>query len=246
MTILTALLLATMVPEPTAVDPIPATAESQVASPALQLSRIVHSETNVIGDADDDRRAVEMMQELFDSDPDMADMERDYPGIVQQFAEAMLPIINESSRERLPDLQARHAALYAETFTDAELAVLIAFYSSATGRKLISHALDSMNFEATMAEMKQSGDFQYSAESTVKDSHAAAAKAIGAMNAEDQAVLAELGRSGLLPKLQAMALQTHQITIDWNDEYASGEEVALDEVLEAILDKRMESSDEQD
>jgi hypothetical protein len=243
-TILIPLLLAVIAPVAPAADYSGVTVEPQPVSPALQLSRILNSEINIIGDADDDQQAVEMMQELFDSDPEMVEMERDYPGIVKQFAEAMLPIINKSSLERLPQLQASQAALYQDTFTDPELAALIEFYSSPTGRKLVAQTLDTIAFDTTMTEMKQSPDFEYSAASTVADTRAAGAKIATGMDRQDQLTLAEFGRSGLIPKLQAMALKTHQIVIDWNNEYAPGEEAALDAAIETILDKRMESMDE--
>ncbi|ATW03220.1 DUF2059 domain-containing protein [Sphingorhabdus sp. YGSMI21] len=244
MTIFLSLLLAVGGPVVPASDQSAATVAPQPVSPALQLSRILHSEANVIGTADDDQQAVELMQELLDGDPEMVELEQEFPGIVAQFAEAMIPIVNGSSLERLPQLQARQAALYSKTFTDAELAVLIEFYSSPTGRKIVAQTQDAIDYEATMADMKQSPDYEFSAESTLADVRTAGAKISGQMDSQDLLVLAQLGRSGLVPKLRDMALESHQITNEWTSEYSPGEEAALEAVIGTIFEKRMESIDE--
>jgi hypothetical protein len=59
-----------------------------------------------------------------------------------------------------------------------------------------------------------------------------------AMNAEDERVLTEFGRSGLIPRLHKLGPVTQQIILDWQNEYAPGEEEMIEKVIEDIFAKR--------
>jgi hypothetical protein len=93
-------------------------------SPALELARVLNSEENIIGDEKLDAQATKFLMELFGSKDDLAETEKQYPGIGQELARETFPIINRFMRQRLPDLQQRQAEIYSKHFSDSELVTL--------------------------------------------------------------------------------------------------------------------------
>ena len=215
-----------------------APAVSFTLSPALELARVLNSDENIIGDEKSDAQATKFLMELFGSKDDLAETEKQYPGIGQELARATFPIIKRFLRQRLPDLQQRQAEIYSKHFSDSELVTLVTFYKSPTGQKLMRSLAANAEPIAMLEEAKKSDDMTISAESVLADQRRAVPKFLEAMNAEDERVLAEFGRSGLIPRLQKLGPVTQQIMLDWQNEYAPGEEEMIEKVIEDIFAKR--------
>lgn len=211
--------------------------DALIAQRALALARILNRESLILGDARSDAQVLALIEQMFSANADLAALEKEHPGVSREMTVALLPIINRSTRERLPQLWERQAALYARTFTAVELDTLIAFYSSPTGQKLIRVMQENMQTEHSLAELKKDGEFNLSANSVLADVHATGSKIVGQMDDADKAALGALMASGLLTKLKALALPTQQIALDWYDESAPGEDEETERVLAAIIDK---------
>lgn len=220
-----------------------AQSDPRVAERAHALARLLNSDANIIGDDASDQKALAMVPELFGANPELAALEKEHPGIALEIAKAMLPIINRSARERLPQLWDRQAALYSRHFSAAELDKLIAFYSSPTGIKLIRVMFEKLQPRRMLEEAKKSEDFTFSGSAAVADIRAAAPGVAEAMNAEDQRVLLALMATGLLPKLQKLGPETQQITITWMNESAPWEDAEAEKAVVKIIDSRMEASE---
>lgn len=227
-------------PAPAAPAHLPAAGQTdpRVTERATELARLLNSEEIIIGDAASDAKAVELMNQLVAGNADMVDLEKQYPGIAREMAQAMLPIVNRSARERLPQLWERQAALYAKHFNDDELVTLIAFYSSPTGTKLIRVMMASIKPDNMMAEAAASKDLKISSTSVMKDIRATAPQLVDAMDAEDQRALAGLMRSGLVPRLKQLGPQTQELALAWYDESAPWEEAEIDKAMLAVVEAR--------
>ncbi len=206
---------------------------------AMLLAKTLNSEDIIIGDATSDEKATEFMLQLFGSQEELQEVEREHPGIGKELAAAALPIINRYMLQRLPQLQQRQADLYAANFDAPQLSILVDFYTSATGQKMIKSMTSRVKPVAMMAEATMSDDFKISANSVLKDIRATVPGILSDMNETDQNALAKLMQSELLPKLQALAPQTQAIALDWMQEYAEGEEQEIDKVIEAIIENRV-------
>jgi hypothetical protein len=141
-------------------------------------------------------------------------------------------------RQRLPDLQQRQAEIYSKHYSVSEIVTLVTFYKSPTGQKLMRSLAANVEPIAMLEEAKKSDDMTISAEAVLADQRRAVPKMLEAMNAEDERVLTEFGRSGLIPRLHKLGPVTQQIILDWQNEYAPGEEEMIEKVIEDIFAKR--------
>lgn len=221
------------VPEQTAAAPAPT--DPAVTERAIKLATMLNSEAIIVGNAKSDEEALPLVTQLWGSKEDLAALEKESPGISVALAREVMPIINRSARERLPELHRRQAALYAANFTAAELDTLIAFYASPTGTKLIATMLASIKPKAVIAEASKSEDFRFGSESVLKDIRSTAPAITRVMDETDKAALTRLITSGLAPRLKALAPQTQTIALEWYNEEAPWEAAEIEKAMERVL-----------
>jgi hypothetical protein len=209
---------------------------------SVALAGVLNSDAIIVGDDKSDAKAEALMLELMASDPDLAELESDYPGVGKEIAQAMLPIINKHMRQRLPELHARQSALYHANFSEGEIDALIKFYSSSTGQKLIAGMMENIKPDAMINEAKASEDFRFSANSALKDIRNTVPSIMSSMNDADNKALQALMETGLLPRMQKIAPKTQQIALDWMNESAPGEDEELEEAAVTTITRRMEQA----
>lgn len=209
---------------------------------SMLLAGILNSEAIIIGDDNSGVKTEALMRELMASDPDITELEVEYPGVGMEMAKATLPIINKYLRQRLPDLHARQSALYRANFSEAELNTLIAFYSSVTGQKMIAVMLEQLKPDAMMEEAKASEDFRISADSALKDISKTVPSIVNALDATDTKALDALMQTGLLSGLEKIGPQTQQIALDWLNESAPGEDKEIEDAAVTTITRRMEQA----
>lgn len=210
---------------------------------ADRLAVILNSEKAIIGDSGDDAKASQFALDIFGSHAEMAELEASAPGVTAEMIDELMPIINHSLRVRLPELQRRQSALYAEAFDEADLAFLIRFYESSTGRRLIALTMDNLQTQNMAESAKQSEDLTIASEAVVADLQSTARAIAPQFDESDKPLLLELGRSSVAPKLQAIAERTQQIVLDWQDEYLPGEEKQIMALMESIVARRLEATE---
>lgn len=210
---------------------------------ADRLAVILNSEKVIIGDSGDDAKAGQFALDLFGSHAEMAELEASAPGVTAQLIEELMPIINHSMRIRLPELQRRQSALYAETFDEADLTLLLRFFESSTGRKLIALTMDNLQTQNMARSARQSDDLTITSDAIIADLQSTARAITPQFDASDRAALLELNRSNAAPKMQAMAKRTQQIVLDWQDEYLPGEEKQIMALMEDIVARRLEAAE---
>lgn len=213
--------------------------DSRVAEKAAVLARILNSEAIIIGDAASDAKVFELIPQLLQATPELAELEKKYPGITQDIARAMLPITNRSARERLPQLWERQAALYAASFTLAELDRLIEFYSSTTGVKMIRIMLATNKSKHMVAEAVKSPELKFGASSVLADIRETVPDMLKQLDRQDQAAILALTKTGVMAKLQALAPRTQQIAIDWFAESAPWEDAEIESAMTRIVERRV-------
>lgn len=219
-------------------------AASPLHAKSLALARITASDANVIGQNSD--KMVAELTNLLMLDEDIAGLETNSPGSVDEMVRAILPIMNAGMRQRLPELQASYAALYRRDFTAEEIDFLIGFYAGPTGQKLIRGMLDNMQLDAIGQQLLASGfaEGSITAEAVMKDMKAAIPAAMQNMTASDHDALKTLSANPVFPKLMKLGTEVQQIHLDWSEIYAPGEEDAIDAALEEIVERRIGELDD--
>lgn len=204
---------------------------------ALELAAILNSEAMIVGGEKSDQQAKALMLELFATQTYFQTLESVQPGITGEIADAMMPIINNSLRVRLPELHRRQAELYKRQFSTSELVTLAKFYTSPTGQKLLEGVAENMRTDAMAAEAKKSDDFTITSKSVIADLRAAVPEALKTMTPGDEQVLIAFANSGLLPRIQKISSKSQTLTLDWTNESLPGEEEELDAATNAVLAK---------
>ncbi len=229
--------LTLLIAAPSSAQPSAATAaaDSAHAERALKLAQILNSEANIIGDEKSDEQAIAIMSQFVASSAELSALEKETPGFMLALGREILPIANRSMRERLPGLHRRQAALYGATFSLAELDVLIEFYGSPTGAKLITVLMAKVKPTAMIAEASKSEDFTFGEQAALKDIRSTVPDIMRSMTKDDNAALVRFAQSGLAPKIRAMAAQTQKIAIDWMNEEAPWEAKATDEAVALVM-----------
>src|SRR3546814_15833094 len=92
----------------------------------------------------------ETMPSVVAANPDLAEREVEYPGIIKRLIEAMRPEIERQVIDGLPVLWDRMAAVYAGALTDPEMREMLAFYRSPTGQWLIESIGEGADFSKLM------------------------------------------------------------------------------------------------
>lgn len=202
---------------------------------ALALARVLNSEATIIGDEQSDAAAIAMVPKLAEANTQLAALEGEHPGLLLALAKEMMPIVNRSARERLPELHRRQARLFAESFTASELQSLLDFYASPTGQKMITLMMANLRPDAMLAEAAKSPDMKVGAESALKDIQATVPSIVAKLDASDEPALRKLMASGLLPRLKELAPRTQTIGLNWMNETTPQEETETNRVMEAVL-----------
>lgn len=214
--------------------PAASTVSPAVSERAFKLAELLNSDAIIIGNTSD-AEALDMLRQLWGSREELVEMEKSTPGITLAFARELLPIVDRSSRERLPELHRRQAALYATNFTAAELDTLIAFYSSPTGTKLIAAMQAAIKPKAIIAEASKSEDFKFGAQSVLTDIRATVPDIMKTMDASDKAALTQFAQSGVAPKMRALSPKTQQLAIDWMNEETPWEGAEMEKAIERVV-----------
>jgi hypothetical protein len=163
---LTPALIASLIAGSALTLPAPASAQAATAAKAvdpvrlalgLELAKVLNPEKPTMRLLDEmfEKQAPEAML----ADPNIREMEEQYPGILRAMIEAMRPIIERRMRDELPELWTQVGTFFAGELSEADLRAGIAFYGSPTGQRIIALMVDSADLGPMMTDMLESGNF---------------------------------------------------------------------------------------
>ncbi|QIG78778.1 DUF2059 domain-containing protein [Stakelama tenebrarum] len=184
---------------------------------AYKLAQTVRTEAHVHAE----------IARLYDSDPGkallqepaIAELERQYPGIADVMMNSIRSYSTRDALERLPDLWERFADIYADGLTDAELAVVQAFYESPAGQRFLDATIAGLDPRPMMAEMIQRSERAAEASDISRMTTRAGVSAVGQLSSEDQAALMAFAKTGAFRKMSLLAPRIQQASADWaNDQ----------------------------
>jgi hypothetical protein len=122
----------------------------QTAS-GMAVARLVASEASQIAAVEG--MLVSFLGELVKTSPEIAVLVESYPGIDTVWTDTMRPILQDEIRTNLPDYQAKLAALFDAEMTVPQLAEMVKFYSSPTGKMVISRVTQNNPSKAVAKEV---------------------------------------------------------------------------------------------
>jgi hypothetical protein len=212
----------------------PALAQTQAApSPARlalgrQLAQVLNSEAMI-------ERQVATFADMFvamlSSDPDVAALEKEYPGAIQVMTKAALPVVTAATRKSMPQLWDRLAALYAANLDEAELREAIAFYSGPIGMRVIAAINAHADLTPMMRDAVASENGTVSSGAMRETLGKTVAIAVKALAPADRNALAQFNFTPAGSRLNGLKPQVVQIATEWTN----APDPELDAQVEAVV-----------
>ncbi len=243
---ITALLMALAMPQAAPAGSVAAApaAESPAAAArrvkAHRLAQLLSSEAMVV-DAGDDSY-IKMTSDVMLAQPDVPELERKYPGVVDAMVRASLPIAKRQMHNRLPLLWDRLSDLYLANFTTPELDQAIAFYGSPTGQKMIAQMVARMKPNAIAADLKKDPEAGVSVDSFRKDMKATVPGVVGSLTPKEQAALLAFSRTSVFPKIARIGPRSQELVVAWSQEATPEETKDLVDSMKAAMLARIDAT----
>jgi hypothetical protein len=216
---------------PAAAAPAP---DSERLARGLRLAQIVQPRELAVEQSMRtlDKQAVEGLL----ADPDLKQMEAEYPGIVPAMWQATRPIIAEALADTLPDLWNGLARVYAKHLTSAQIDETARFFQSPTGRKFVVEMNRNVDSKPMIRDAVRQGQGRIGEKSYVDTVSGAATAAASAMS---PAELAEFGRFFESPTgkvLLGVGPDVTKVILEWSNR----EDPKVDARVEAAMIKVIE------
>ena len=204
---------------------------------ALELAQLLASEDSVVRQNDD--QYVKVTSGVLLAQRNMPELEVKYPGVIDAMARASLPVVEAQLQRRLPLLWDRLSDLYLANFTVSELDQAANFYSSPTGRKVITGLRTQMKADAVGAELRKDPRAAVSVGAVRRDVQATVPGILKTLTPKEQAALLAFSRTSTFSKIQSIGPQTQQLQITWTRETTPEETKEISDSMLAVLRARI-------
>lgn len=125
---------------------------------------------------------------LIKENAQVARMERDYPGSVDQLLRAITPVLERHSNRVTGEFRQSMVAMLKQRMTQAEALDAAAFYSSPLGRRVIGAVQENYSVAAMGSELAASnGEGDITTDAILRDRNRTVAAAISALTAQEEA-----------------------------------------------------------
>lgn len=174
----------------------------------------------------------------FAADPNLAAAESASPGLIDEIAESLRPVIKQQNQRVSALYRPEMIAAIARYLTPAEASSVAAFYRSDIGKRLMSNVVANYDFDSTLATMM--ADKPVTADQVRSDINSAVNQGVAQMDQKD---LLEMGRQAManpaLMKLQRVnpAIQLVRVKME-NEPLTAEENEQILKVIEAIFARR--------
>lgn len=181
----------------------------------------------------------------FRANPDVAPIEKEYPGAVDYLIAALVPGLEQMVMAKAPELWSELGAIYAGAMTETELDATITFYRSPTGTKLIDALVENMDYSPVLEDVaKNDYEGKITAESFEKMVTKTASVAVPkAMSARDRIALMAFSRTPAFAKLTGLRTRTAQAVAEFSNRPDPAYEKRVETISVAALEEFMSAKD---
>jgi hypothetical protein len=198
--------LASQVPAAAARDQSPA---HQAA--AIELAEVLAPDNSV--EEQVDSMLKQLFDQLFASDPDFIELEKDYPGLRVAISERARPVLIKSALRIMPLYRAELAKLYGDNLTTAEMREATAFFRSPEMLALTTSVRRNIKFRRTTASAI--GDRNISEADVKGDIRSSATEIMAELNPQQRARISAFMSSPLGRKVTALNPQKLALNTKW-------------------------------
>jgi len=157
-----------------------------------------------------DKMLSESVPQVFAKDPQMAAIEKAYPGAAAALIAALAPVIREVTIAALPGMWRELAPIYAARLSATEIEQLLVFYRSRTGIRLIDAMGRGADYSTALSRVVASGTSDISPADLRSGAAPGIAEVVRSASAEDGAAMVALTRTSAGAKLPAITQAVHE------------------------------------
>jgi len=181
-----------------------------------KLAEVLNSEALTLAQAD--KMLDQTVPGLAASNPEMAFMEREHPGVLKAVADAMRPIIVEGTRKKLPELWKRLGAIFAGGMTADELHAALVFYQSPLGARIIKVMGEDSDFSQMLSERLRNDQSDITEQGLRTGLMKGAAGVINRLPQADILAIARFMRTPAGGKIRELTPQIQAAAVAWGNE----------------------------
>ena len=178
---------------------------------------------------------------------DAADLEADYPGITRYMVMAMLPLLNQSTEETIPELWADIGGVFDNALTPSERYWMMRLFESGAGQKLLSSMCANAKIDGIVDDV-MSDDMVIKVETVSKAAEetkkVAVKQAVGNMTTAEKREMEALAPKAGLPKFAAIRPKIIEIKTAWMNKDDPRYDDRLDKMVADAIDEVIAASDE--
>jgi hypothetical protein len=182
--------------------------------------------------------AVNALKRQFASTPEFAAADAASPGLIDEVATGLRPILYQQNRRVQMLFRPEMIALFARNLTPAEARSIADFYRSDLGRKLVGNVAQAYTPDATLSGLKD--ETPVTADQVREDISSAVVSGIGQLSPDELRQMGEMAIANpALLKLQQVNPAIQQIRVKMENEPLTAEEnAAVVAVVEGVFTKR--------
>lgn len=178
---------------------------------------------------------------------DAADMESDYPGITRYMVIAMLPLLNQSTEETIPELWKDIGGVFDTALTQSERYWMIRLFESGAGQKLLSSMCANAKLDGIINDV-MSDDMVIKVETVSKAAEdtkkIAVQQAIGNMTTAEKREMEALAPKAGLQKFAAIRPKIIEIKTAWMNKDDPRYDDQLDTAITDAVDEFIAATDQ--
>jgi hypothetical protein len=218
---------------PLSAGPSAATIPAVVPDQAMRLSEILNPKDKLL---EVGARAFDTgFDAALKSDPETVAMLAGNPGLREAILAAGRPIVLKKMEAEIPGQQQRYARFYADKFSPEEMGQLIAFYTTATGAKVIEGMYRGADFAKLAETMGKDEKAGVTPEALGQVSSSAAEKLLPSFDAEDWKALFTFSASPVYAKLNRLTPELQQLAAEIANQPDEAADAAVANAVQAAV-----------
>jgi len=184
----------------------------------------------------------ETVPAAFNANPDIAALEKLYPGMIKYVVDRMEPEIMRQTLVSLPQLWARLGAIYASALNEAELTEVSGFFHRPVGQKLVQIMTSEMDFSAALTRMLAANDETVKTSDLDAAQRAALPELMRNISRQEGTEILRFASTPAGQKLRELRPKLLQVAAEWSNESDPAEDALIEKIVEEAMTEFVEKT----
>lgn len=177
------------------------------------------------------------------SDPDVAEMEADYPGITAYMLSSIRSEVEAQVTKSMPELWNAIAEVFATGMNAAELEQAYAYYSSPAGQRLVAATNENADYSKLSKAIVADPDSAVKAKDVNSALRAGLSKTVADMSNEDLGVLMAFAKTPAYRKVEKLGPAVQEASAVWANTSTPENDKRLEDIAVKAIEDFIEKAD---